>query len=297
MTINIDYNSIDYNSIDYKGKEILNKNEPTFAKDTSISICVYLINMKEKPFLEFLMYENNNVLEFPTFKYTGNNVITETRNILNIMLSNLNVKINYIGFIKDVIFFEIKTNIEYGVYQKKDNKLWFILVYELVNLQESLKMPVSLDVVNLFLENTKLLYLTKNKNIIETPIAGFYGNYYDRIKSVFLFGLHKGDIEDSLGPYYYYGDYDTAIKYSIRNFSNELEVKKDEFVKRGLVKYALFLGKTNMVSEKKNNKDWIKDYQSLIYKKDKSIEYCISNKLNQYSLAYYGVNINNISIE
>ena len=292
MTINIDYNSIDY-----KGKEILNKNEPTFAKDTSISICVYLINMKEKPFLEFLMYENNNVLEFPTFKYTGNNVITETRNILNIMLSNLNVKINYIGFIKDVIFFEIKTNIEYGVYQKKDNKLWFILVYELVNLQESLKMPVSLDVVNLFLENTKLLYLTKNKNIIETPIAGFYGNYYDRIKSVFLFGLHKGDIEDSLGPYYYYGDYDTAIKYSIRNFSNELEVKKDEFVKRGLVKYALFLGKTNMVSEKKNNKDWIKDYQSLIYKKDKSIEYCISNKLNQYSLAYYGVNINNISIE
>lgn len=281
-------------SIDYKGKEILNKSEPTYAKDTNISICVYLINMKEKPFLEFLMYKNNNILEFPTFKFMGNNVINETRNILNIMLSNLNVNINYVGFIKDVLFFEIKTNVEYGVYQKKDNKLWFILVYELVNLQESLKMPISLDVINLFLENTKLLYLTKNKNIIETPIVGFYGNYYNKITSIFLFGLHKGSLEDSLGPYYYYGDYDTAIKYSIRNFSNKLEEKKN---KRGLVKYAIFLGKTNMVREKRINKNWIKDYQSLIFKKDKSINYCISNKLNQYSLAYYEVNINNISIE
>ena len=287
-------NIIDYNSIDYKGKEILNKSEPTYAKDTNISICVYLINMKEKPFLEFLMYKNNNILEFPTFKFMGNNVINETRNILNIMLSNLNVNINYVGFIKDVLFFEIKTNVELGVYQKKDNKLWFILVYELVNLQESLKMPISLDVINLFLENTKLLYLTKNKNIIETPIVGFYGNYYNKITSIFLFGLHKGNLEDSLGPYYYYGDYDTAIKYSIRNFSNKLEEKKN---KSGLVKYAIFLGKTNMVREKRINKNWIKDYQSLIFKKDKSINYCISNKLNQYSLAYYEVNINNISIE
>lgn len=297
MTNIIDYNNIDYNSIDYKGKEILNKSEPTYAKGTNISICVYLINMKEKPFLEFLMHKNNNILEFPSFKYFGNNVINETRNILNIMLSNLDVNINYTGYIKDVIFFEIKTDIEYGVYQKKDNKLWFILVYELINLQKSLKMPISLNVVNFFLENTKLLYLTKNKNIIETPIVGFYGNYYNKITSIFLFGLHKGNLEDSLGPYYYYGDYDTAIKYSIRNFSNKLDVNKDEFNKRGLVKYAIFLGKTNMVREKKINKNWIKDYQSLIFKKDKSINYCISNKLNQYSLAYYEVNINNISIE
>tara|TARA_B110000483_G_scaffold243669_1_gene335189 strand:- start:4676 stop:5536 length:861 start_codon:yes stop_codon:yes gene_type:complete len=284
------------NSIDYKGIEILNKDEPTFAKDTNVSICVYLINMKTSPFLEFLMYKNNNILEFPSFKYSGDNVINETRNILNIMLSNLNVKINYVGYIKEILFFEIKTEIEYGVFQKKDNKLWFILVYELINLQESLKIPISSNVVNLFLENTKLLYLTKNKNIIETPIVGFYGNHYDKITSVFLFGQHKGNVEDCLGPYYYYGDYDRAIKYSIRSFSNKLSVDKQKY-KGGLVKFALFLGKTNMVTGKKINKEWIKDYQSLIYKKDNSIVYCISNKLNQYSLAHYRVNTNSMSIE
>ena len=252
--------------------------------------------MKAKPFLEFLMYKNNNILEFPSFKYSSGNVINETRNILNIMLSNLNVKINYVGYIKEILFFEIKTDIEYGVFQKKDNKLWFILVYELINLQESLKIPISSNVVNLFLENTRLLYLTKNKNIIETPIVGFYGNHYDKITTIFLFGLHKGKLEDSLGPYYYYGDYDTAIKNSIGSFSNKLEGDKQQY-KGGLVKFALFLGKTNMVTKKKINKEWIKEYQSLIYKKDKSIEYCISNKLNQYSLAYYGVNTDNISVE
>ena len=58
-----------------------------------------------------------------------------------------------------------------------------------------------------------MLYLfDKEGNIYETPIASYYGDYYKMIVFIALFGLKKASIYSSLGPFYYFGTYENAIR-------------------------------------------------------------------------------------
>ena len=93
-------------------------------------------------------------------------------------------------------------------------------------------------------------------NIYETPEVGYYGNYYKKIASVASLGLSRQSIYSSFGPYYYFSTYNHAMRNAIWNPSYKPLKILDEYItvdekgrysKGGIVKFALFTGKTKML--------------------------------------------------
>ena len=86
--------------ISYSGKNILEIGEPVLKIGDKINACVYQIiesKICNKPFLLFLLVNNNNILTFPTIKYQGKKPSVTMLNMLYNTIKN--AKITYNGFV------------------------------------------------------------------------------------------------------------------------------------------------------------------------------------------------------
>ena len=77
----------------YKGLDKLTSSEPELNKGDDIKMCLYSISTKEdgdtyKPFLEFLLYREDNILSFPIIKYSSNTPSNLCISILKKMFSS-----------------------------------------------------------------------------------------------------------------------------------------------------------------------------------------------------------------
>tara|TARA_Y100000996_G_scaffold412425_2_gene398488 strand:- start:2276 stop:3202 length:927 start_codon:yes stop_codon:yes gene_type:complete len=293
--------------LSYKGKDILNIGEPNIKEGDTLKICFYVIDNMSNPFLQFLFINDNDTLKLLQFKYQGNVPSKEGYNIIKKIFIDFDEQINYTGCIDNILFYEMIFIIENVNYKTKKDKLWFLLVDEIINKKYYLHMNVDEEVVSFFLKNSSLLFLIDGeKRILPSPIACYYGNYLNYVKAISVFGVQKASLYASKGPFYYFGNYNEALKrsvwnknflpYSINNYL--IAGKNGKYKAGGIVRFALFLDKIKLIrnanEDVKNKIDYINNYYSLIYYKENDIKYCIREYSNQYPVSYFSVNTNNI---
>lgn len=293
--------------LSYKGMEILNTNEPDIDEGDTLKICFYCINDMSNPFLEFLFFNTNDQLNFLHFKYNGDIPSKEGYNIIKNIFMEFDENIKYRGYIDNILFYEMVTNIENVSYKTKKDKLWFLLVDEIINKKSSLHMNVDKEVISFFLKNSSIMFLIDGeKRILPSPIACYYGNYLNYVKAISVFGVQRASLYASQGPFYYFGNYNESLKMSVwrknllsYSVNNKLIADKNgKYKAGGLVRFAVFLDKIKLVrgtkDDLKNKMDSLNNYYSVIYYKENNINYSLREYSNQYPISYFSVNTDNI---
>lgn len=293
--------------LSYKGSDILNMGEPDINDGDTLKICFYVIDKMSKPFLEFLFLNTNDQLNFLDFKYNGDIPSKEGYSIIKNIFMEFDENIKYSGYIDNILFYEMVTNIENVSYKTKKDKLWFLLVDEIINKKSSLHMNVDKEVVSFFLKNSTLLFLIDGKKrILPSPIACYYGNHLNYVKAISVFGVQRASLYASQGPFYYFGNYNGSLKMSVwsknpvsHSINNILiAAKNGKYKAGGLVRFAVFLDKIKLIRDTnddfKNKIDSVNNYYSAIYYKENNISYSLREYSNQYPISYFSVNTDNI---
>ena len=163
--------------------------------------CIYAITRDPEPFIEYLLYEENGVMCFPT-----------KRPSLVKGVEKEGVK-EYAG--NSFIFNKIS---------RSDKKLakeykW-VLIDEICNHRKYQNCVISDIVYNLFINNPSMIYLYKGEQKLETPIVAFTGHEKRDNMTIALGGKNE---TGKFGYYYYFTNFD--------------EVKGANHI----IRYALFL--------------------------------------------------------
>lgn len=251
---NDNVNNNDNTNIIYYGDQLLKKSNTDnlnfYIKNKTIHICVYrLITEHIKPFVMFLLYkEDGTTLSLPTIVESDTIVEDTLKKMNNIFTSFRNenadssTKLNYKGFIDN------DDNNIYIILECKDknNKLnlntnwWWALSTEIVNYKKILNFDINYNVTQFFLNNIELLFINNTfGHQYECPSVGYYGDKYEYTQLTFSLGRNRNDdLNSEFGPFYSFETYDNAIKHV-------LSIKE----KGGLVRFALFIGKTKVLKE------------------------------------------------
>ena len=140
------------------------------------------------------------------------------------------------------------------LFGKKSDKKWWVLSSEIINWRKVLHFPVEESVVHLFLRNSDMLFVEDdNGDKYECPIVGYYGAYYTKILKLAIIGASKSEWKfSSMGPYYYFGNYDAGMKYAVSPMTlnestiyhaGEKIIRDDgKYIRGGIARFALKLG-------------------------------------------------------
>ena len=263
----------------YNGIEELVKDAPRLLPRNKVNICMYQITTNELPFLLFsLQKTDESILEFPHYIHSeqnANDIITDISKHI------YNGYIQYNG--ETYMFYQIKT--DYVVsFMNRDAIIWKVLASEIVNEQKVLTFDIA-------------------RNVVDSPIAGYYGSDRKRIKYIIDMGHERENPNAILGPYYYFGTYSRAMRYVFWSSNWKPVIINDEhitdengkFNEGGLVRFALFLGNHTIDIEDKN---WNEKYDSIILtrkkKNDRVLEpqYILKKYNQQFTLSYHDVDTN-----
>jgi len=234
--------------ISYSGKNILKTGEPVLKVGDKINACVYKIiesKFSNKPFLTFLLVNNNNILSFPSMTYQGKKPSVTMLNVLRNKIINANITYN--GYLIEnnlvTLSYSLQVTESYNPFNIFYNsKLWFVLVNEIVNWNKLMNFYIDTNVISFFCNNPHMMYLISNTGIIvETPIVGYHGDNSNKINLDITTGRTRNICNSAFGPYYYFGNYANAMRYAIWN--NVSQCKNE---RGGIVRYAIFLGKHTM---------------------------------------------------
>ena len=203
------------------------------------------------------------------------------------LFEELEISIEYKGFIEDdnnlmiILKHDAKTednnitavatpSIKQMTY---NSKWWWALASEIINYKTILNFKIDNFATKYLIEHSKLMFLYDSKgSIYETPEIGYYGNYYKKIAAVASLGLSRQSPYSSFGPFYYFSDYTHAMRNAFWTLgfkpkeigasagtsasetgASETGKKyitvddKGRYEKGGIVKFALFAGKTKML--------------------------------------------------
>jgi hypothetical protein len=132
------------------------------------------------------------------------------------------------------------------------------LIDEIVNHKHLCNIPIDESVVDLFLANEELCFLVdKNNKRFEIPIVGFVPKHENKLAFTCTFGEPIGDKNNIFGPFNYFSDFFTSFSKCdvtepfIRSRNNNIDA--DYGAKPGLVRFAIFLGATNVIEKCQNN--------------------------------------------
>ena len=222
-------------------------------KKKDFHICVYNKVKHSYPFLTFLLEKDSSGeenMDFLSFTYQKKaNIESEIIDYLNKINNDYNTKTLLVkGYITDrntVIFVEYnaQNNIEL---LKRNDTYWWTLSFEIISLKKVCNFPVSKNVSSFFINNNSMLYLNKNKQKIPIPISLYFGNYYKNISYVANFGIKRETHKAPVGPFYYFSEYNKAIryggwKYVHSNLPSNIETDENErFYDGGIVRFAIF---------------------------------------------------------
>jgi len=264
----------------YNADSIIVNAVPSLKGVAEVRICLFVVVVGEiTPFVEFCLYrDDDGTLRFPTIP-VGRNTIKEAQTKLSKVYSDWGADIGYRGFVvyggEKVLVYEWKNNTSDGLDTGTiSSRWWRVMSAEIVNHRKMLSFPIRDDVCDFFLENSEFLFMRDEDDIVyETPSVGYYGSYYKNIAMTSVFGLRREGPTASLGPYYYFGSYERAMRYAIWSSSRKPMKVDGELItideegrydKGGLVRFALFMGKTNvMMSRDSDTEDQSKVSQEL----------------------------------
>jgi hypothetical protein len=276
---NNDLKPIYYN---YPIKNILVKDFDSFVDPgdySQIILCVYKINTSGKyPFLQFLL-SNNGFGSFglpvlPIYSsFNKNNLLSYSNVFLSGILQvvdfeDFSSKIVFDGFyeyLNDLyLFFDI-SKVELNMSESYSyDACRFALTDEITNHRDICNMRINDDTVMFFLKNKSINYIYDDKNeAYEIPIVGYVGKpTSEKTKFVSVFGESAKNKSAILGPYYYFTDFNHAIRQGgwSQNYKPEYMYDKlitdndnGRYLKGGIVRFALFGGKTKYIENMPND--------------------------------------------
>lgn len=283
MDNNSDINGL----VSYKGTHILDNTEPTLRKGNNITIVFYnIIKSNYLPFLLFGLFKNKeDTMIFPNIEYNGGVpsevVIEELKKVFN---QWNNAKFIYKGFLREgnnvYIWIEGTLTENYKILKGSQNDdWWFSMISEIVNNKKILYFPVDNSIINLFVNHPELCYLIDDLGVsLEIPNFAYYGEYYKRIAYAAALGQHKEEPQSAFGPYYYFNSYPRAMRYAIwttnykpKYIDGELITdQKGKYTKGGIVRFAIFMGKHNMLLNRDSDPDDDSRFTKILIKKDPS---------------------------
>lgn len=243
----------------------------------NLYICPYQVRMStdNTPFLQFIMQKKNdrgvknlrdhanNYMDFYCKTYfdhhmTNINFLDEVDKVIKMMMicygkvltNNDNEKIKYKGFIKRdndfYVFVDISQLWLNHHYLNMHDHMWLVSIYELWGIKQVCSVPISDDVINLFVSNQYLTRLyhagtdTDGDKEYPMPLTGF--TVEDKIKMDFsmMMGTRSSVHRDLPHAYVYYYDYNDCC-YMLNNprrnaVTNDIE-KSDKVIMRNYIMY------------------------------------------------------------
>jgi len=244
----------------YEGLSILKtdidehlSNIDTKDGNVTVHICGYHINKNHKyPFLEYLLFKNNKEkgdnLHFPKYEFTNHmDVITMSLTVIDMMGLTYSKcsEFNFKGYLNDknnvYLFFDCSGFKMDGCKMSRMNDLWMVTVDEIINQKKVCQFPIDTSVTEFFKMNEELMFITNinSGEIFETPSVVYSGVARNKLDLFTSFGIPRGGTNAILGNYYYFTDYQNAIKMTGK-FNGENH-------NSGLIRFAVFLGKTKVL--------------------------------------------------
>jgi len=167
--------------------------------------------------------------------------------------------INYNGYYifnsNIYLFYDItKCDLQlYDIYH--NNSVWLVLADEIVNHKHMCNIPIHDNAVNLLSNNEELCFLVdeNNKNY-EIPIVGYVPKYQNNLSFTYTFGQTTSYKNGIFGPFFYFSDFFTSfLKYNIEEPYLPVSIKDNCSDKKGLVRFALFLGANKIIENYPND--------------------------------------------
>lgn len=294
----------------------------------SIFLCVYKINRNGKfPFLEYLLNNSgNNKLSFlalPIFNsFNKTNLISYSKVFLSTMINAVNFEefsenVEFDGFYEFesnlYLFFDVsKCNYELDE-TYLSSQVRFSMIDEILNHRNVCNIAISEEVINFFMKNDSFNYLhDENDEAYEIPIVGFVGKpTQEKLNFTHIFGQSPNDKLGILGPFYYFTTFQNAIRHGgwSKNYETEMLFNKritdqsGKYIKGGIVRFALFLGRTKYIENMPNDpidESEIKKFMLEDTNKDKNYEIQtlrITDYDGKWSNEYDSVYLGNIELD
>jgi len=232
-------------------------------KDLVIEICVYRINTNaHKPFLEFMLYKSSDddIMVFPNFIYddTTDGILEKSEAILGNILNDRNIcdfkgRISRSEIENDIVeadidnriilLFELKRKDTDVVNITSREHFWWATVSEIFNYKKLLVYEISNTVTDVFMSCVDMIKIYYKHSLIETPGVFYNGNNKNMSKYNAILSLNKSPTESRYGPYYYFTDLHTSMKYACYDADDKKREDKDG---AGIVRFIVFHGKMKM---------------------------------------------------
>jgi len=248
---------------------------PSSSHEKRFNITVFNIQKNPQPYIRYLMYKYSQASEsgveviIPYFyaMYNDQDPKEIAEKKLTQVFKDWDSEIQYHGYTEtqdDVyLVFESKFNQDFLFNQKRNDVWWWCLIDEIINVKSVLNFPVSESATNFFIKNPQLGILFDDKDMkLEVPKVAFYGGYHKTIAFISVFGLNRAPVNASMGPFYYFAGYKRAGRYALwtNQFNKdnpEIKTVDDNglYDRGGIVRFAIFLGKTKMFLNRENDPD------------------------------------------
>lgn len=254
----------------YNISEILETNFDKISKKINlIFVCIYVIvDSKNRinvplPYLQYLLFkyksENKkfpNYCIFPFIKSKNKNY-KSTANKLVYKLLETNIDAD--GFLEsngNLFFFYNYTNINNPIVhipnKKQNSELWWTNIDEICNKRKIIYFPIHKTVWKLFFNYPNLIYIKdSNKNNIEIPIVGYYGDYYKFVPMIATLGQKIANPKKGYDNFFYVTDFKKAVRYACwtSNYSTRtlgdliIADENGKYEKGGIIRFAVFMNK------------------------------------------------------
>jgi len=308
----------------YSGLDTLHKNDEFNRMFETVYICAYKINTgAAKPFLEYLLYKKDTTISFPSFKYiNGSCLVSETMELLRFLCKPKNAFTEYTMFSESSDLVSTPESKEadytYNGYLTMDEDLylffdisdetitgpnvWLSLIDEIIHYNNICNFQIESVVSTLFLNNNQLLILHDSEGIpIETPVVAYSGQHESLLNFTFVFGV--SDIE-TIGNYSF-TDYVHSIKNGGWSKTNMPEIKYGKlitdnehgrYIKGGIVRFALFLGKNEIITNTELlTSNWSSEFDSIYYNRLGMPVWIVSKLEQQLPLSYHYIDKKSLS--
>ena len=318
------------NRVSYNIKSILETDMTRVPSNVKrMAFCIYRINNTNNntPFLEYLLYKYDNtkndfsnMLIFP-FVNIKTNIEEESNKFMKNLTDN---NITPLGFKMDdgvlYMFYDLTSFYlkNYSKkYKEKNDKLWWCLIDEICNHQTVLNYSIHKSVVSMFFSNKNMIYLNNENGNIETPCVAYFGNTMELLPMIATFGLEGENTLNKNNILHF-----TGLKKSFRNggwsknykiqylYGKEISDIDGRYDNGGIIRFALFLGKSDILINKSheslvkyiNDGLWKKKYDSILFssinfdntKINSDTEYILKNNENQIPLSYHIIDKNTL---
>ena len=282
--ISSSFNIQDYNIESQKYIYNLNIIPEYPALTKKAHIIIYTINnFNINPFLLFLLYKKNNIIDFLYIDESNNGDLFYK--MFKISKNNIEYS-GYKMYNGDIfLFFKYVEKNNTNLLNITNNITCWVTIHELINLQTYIDIHIPTNIMLFFINNPDIILLYKEcgDKLYEIPIIAYTNNNYNDFIFIKKFGIKRNDNKALYGPFYYFYNYNNIQNNILNNIQNNTHI----------IRYVLFLGKHDIININPNNSNTYNSntYNSNTY--NSNIYNICVNKLNS---KYNSIVVNNIYI-